>query len=266
MNYINELELKSLILRIKNARRRLNTVKTSKTISDNSKKSLMDNRKIKKYIEVFNKIKKIRSQTEKHKRTLEKIKTRVIEKSEKTSIDQKNYELFGVYIIEMVNHILTKPQFRNYSYYNDFLSDSEYKILRYIDNFDHKKTSKISGQSVDAFSYISQIIHNSIIFIITKNKRYNDFIESQIIAEKIKCGYTNNLNLLNYDNKTEATPIMYTINSDNYNDVINTIKENDKNAVITVFYYDLELEDINKLCTLRKQFKRMKVVEGLSDE
>ena len=38
---------------------------------------------------------------------------------------------------------MTKGQFRGYSYQDDFVSDSVFKILKYLDNFDHKKISKI---------------------------------------------------------------------------------------------------------------------------
>lgn len=266
MDYINELELKSLILRIKNSRKKFNTVKTDKTITDNSKYNIITNRKIKKYISLYIKIKKLKSQTDKTKKVLNDLKNTIIRKSEVTCIDNRNYELFGIYIVEMVNKILTKPQFRNYSYYDDFLSDSVYKILKYIDNFDHKKISKITGQPVDSFSYISQTIHNAIIFIINKNKKYNNFISSQMMIEKIKFGFTNNLRLINNDSQEDTNDIMYTVSNDNIDDIISEICTNDKKSVITVFYYDLELEDINRLHSLKKQYKKLKIFEGASDE
>ena len=71
----------------------------------------------------------------------------------------------------MIKHILTKPQFSNYTFKDEFNSDATYKVVRYIYNFDHTKISKVTGKSVNAFSYVTQIIHNSIIFVINEMKK-----------------------------------------------------------------------------------------------
>ena len=79
----------------------------------------------------------------------------------------------------MIKKILTKPQFSGYSFKDDFYSDASYKILKYIHNFDHTKKSKITGLYVNAFSYVSQIIHNSIIYIIGEHKKYNSRLHDE---------------------------------------------------------------------------------------
>ena len=180
-NYTNELELKSIIIRIQTARKLSKTEGSSKTITVNSPKNIRDNRKINKYIKLLSSISK-KSETDKARfqSFKNKVTDFIIKKSENTPVDNLNYERFGSIIMEMVRHILTKPQFRGYTYYDDFMSDSVFKILKYLDNFDHTIISKRSGEPVKAFAYISQIITNSIIFIISKNKKEQDFIKQQL--------------------------------------------------------------------------------------
>ena len=88
----------------------------------------------------------------------------------------------------MIKKILTKPQFSGYSFKDDFYSDASYKILKYIHNFDHTKTSKITGLHVNAFSYVSQIIHNSIIYIIGEHKKYNSRLQDEYEKYKALTG------------------------------------------------------------------------------
>ena len=164
-NYTNELELKSILIRIKNARIMNNTVHTAKTICVETRENTIKNRRIDKYIRWY------KSKNKKNKDFQERLKEKIISLSEETCINKVNYEKFGEIIMEMVRRILTKSQFRGYSYYDDFMSDSVYKILKYLDNFDHTKKSEISGQYVNAFAYLSTIIHNAVVYIIKKKKR-----------------------------------------------------------------------------------------------
>lgn len=202
-NYTNELELKSIIIRIQTARKLSKTERSSKTITVNSPKNIRDNRKINKYIKLLSSISK-KSETDKERFYAFKAKVTdfIIKKSENTPVDNLNYERFGSIIMEMVRHILTKPQFRGYTYYDDFMSDSVFKILKYLDNFDHTIISKRSGEPVKAFAYISQIITNSIIFIISKNKKEQDFIKQQL---SIQFNNDNILEPWEVKKKTEET-------------------------------------------------------------
>lgn len=267
MEYMDELELKSLIIRIKNSKEYYKTTKTYKTITDNSVKSQMNNRKLNKYIRIFKNVKKL--DTERSKKFIKDIKDFIIRKSEKTLIDTASYEYFGLCIIQMFNRIVTIPQFRSYSYYDEFLSDSTYKILKYIDNFDHKKISDISGQQVNAFSYVTTIIYNSILYIINKNKKYNDFIHEQIIYEKVKHDIKigNHDLLLNNsgftDDKEETNS--YLVSSETLDSTIDEIKNtHHKNDMICITYLNLELEEFTKIYELKKTFKNI-VLKEISD-
>jgi len=158
-NYTCELELKSLLIRFNNR----------------GKKSPVWNNLINRYIRLFKKLENVSILNDDYRRRVSqiraKLKDRVVKLSEETAIDPESYNNLGRIILLMIKNILTKPQFSGYSYRDDFFSDAIYKILRYSYNFDHTLISKISGRPVNAFAYISQIIHNSIIFVISSNKR-----------------------------------------------------------------------------------------------
>lgn len=158
-NYTCELELKSLLIRFNNR----------------GKTTTRWNNLINRYIQLFKKLEYVRMPTEEYRRHVvqirAKLKDRIVKLSEETAIDSTSYDNLGKIILLMIKNILTKPQFSGYSYRDDFFSDAVYKILRYSYNFDHTLISKISGRPVNAFAYISQIIHNSIIFVISTNKR-----------------------------------------------------------------------------------------------
>lgn len=180
-NYTSELELKSLLIRLKNKKKNLNY-------------SQRYNSKINKYIELYTKLnnkKYSNHMNVKKNRIKTKLLNRIVSLSEKTEIDYNSNEKFGEIILLMIKAILTKPNFSGYTYKTDFYSDAIYKILRYLHNFDHTLTSKITGQRVNAFAYISQIIFNSVIHIINIKKKERDNIKNQI-SSKIS---VNNINL-----------------------------------------------------------------------
>lgn len=266
-NYTNELELKSIIIRIQTARKLNKTTGSSKTISVNTPKNIRDNRKINKYIKIISNLPK-KSDSERSKK-IQAFKNRltdfVIDKSVKTPVDGLNYERFGFIIMEMVRHILTKPQFRGYTYYDDFMSDSVFKILKYLDNFDHTIISKRSGEPVKAFAYISQIITNSIIFIISKNKKEQDFIKQQL---SIQFNNDNILEPWEVKKKTEETlekeilvkseGIIKTIY-----DAIEEQKEflkNPKNTLVVrcTEMDDIDIDDLSAIESIKRVYKNVK--------
>ena len=241
-NYTNELELKSIIIRIQTARKLNKTNGSNKTITVDSKKNISENRKINKYIQWASNIqKKNFKDTLKVKRVQNHIKEIVIKKSEVTPIDYKNYERFGAIIMEMVKHILTKPQFRGYTYFDDFMSDSVFKILKYLDNFDHTIISKRSGEPVKAFAYISQIIQNSIIYIILLEQWE---VKTPKLQEK--------------EIHIKAKNVIKRIY-----DILEENKEylKDKNNILVVKckdYNDLDIDDLSGIESIKKVYKNFK--------
>lgn len=172
-NYTSEIELKSLLIRIKNNRAGITDKRFNSRI----------NRYINVYVHLYDKKYKEQSLTSQKQRILNNLKQKIITLSEQTAINKVSYERFGEIVLLMIKKILTKPQFSGYSYKDDFYSDATYKILKYLGNFDHTMISERSGQQVNAFAYISQIIHNSILFIINTRKKNNDKIAEEIENE-----------------------------------------------------------------------------------
>lgn len=252
-NYTNELELKSILIRIKNARITNNTVHTAKTICVETKENTIKNRRIDKYIRWY------KTKNKKNKDFQERLKQKIIRLSEETCVNKVNYEKFGEIIMEMVRHILTKSQFRGYSYYDDFMSDSVYKILKYLDNFDHTKKSEISGQYVNAFAYLSTIIHNAVVYIIKKKKREQLFIQEQINNERSALGLPITDYTL-YDKPQTKTVRLE--EWDSLNDCIEEHEDFTKNNILIIEHTrNLEIEEIAEIQKIKKKNKNIRFNE-----
>jgi len=199
-NYTSELELKSLLIRSKNKRSQNNPEKTL----ENTKINRIINRYIKTYVKLNNmNYPKLSLELQKRKKLKVYMKQRIITLSENSFIDYNSNERFGAVILLMIKSILTKPNFSGYTYQTEFYSDAISKILKYLHNFDHTLISKISNSHVNSFAYISQIIHNSIIFVINKKKKEQDNINKQVSNEILQ----NNLSIADHRKEMNASTI-----------------------------------------------------------
>jgi len=191
-NYTSELELKSLLIRVKN--------KNEKEFSKRY------NSLINKYVGTHTKLTnmkypKLSPKIQKRKILRRHLKDRIVQLSEETNIDKLSYERFGEVILLMIKHILTKPNFSRYTYKTEFYSDAIHKILKYLHNFNHKLISERTNVEVNAFAYISQIIHNSIVYIIKQKKKEQDSINQQVSNEIID----HNLNIIDHRRLNAST-------------------------------------------------------------
>jgi len=84
----------------------------------------------------------------------------------------------GECFLKIATHLSYKPNFVNYMFREDMISDGIENCVQYIHNFDPQKSS-------NPFSYFTQIIHYAFIRRITKEKRQLE-IKSKIIE---KTGY-----------------------------------------------------------------------------
>lgn len=162
-NYTSELELKSLLIRIKNDRYELGKYDLNERINARIKLHTTLGE-----LDLSTDISPERNVLRR------RIYQNIVKLSEQTRVDYDSYERFGEIILLMIQKILTRPNFSGYSYRHDFYSDAVYKVIKYLHNFDHNLISKRSGLPVNAFAYISQYIHNSVIYIIGKHKKEND--------------------------------------------------------------------------------------------
>lgn len=206
-------------------------------------KKTNDISRINKYIRKHSK-----SKSQKLKRILKRY---IIEISERIIIDKNSYERFGEMILLIIKNILKKPKFSGYTFRDEFYSDSTDKIFRYLKNFNHKLISKITGQEVNAFSYISQYVHNSIIFIINTKKTEKEEVEKYVNT------YNENLTLIYNESSYTIQEKEILLDIDNidetlYDDLLNRIKNMDIQNIdnIKTIYpndYKISLEEYDKL-------------------
>ena len=116
------------------------------------------------------------------------IRNRIRDLSTKTFI-HRDPNIFGSMITEMMDKILTRPNFSGYSYKDEMKSLATEHILKYSWKFDSYRQSEISGQFISAFTYISTIIFNAFVATINKQnkelqKAKEDFTETQKLLHK----------------------------------------------------------------------------------
>ena len=70
----------------------------------------------------------------------------------------------GECILKIANHLSYRPNFINYTYRDEMISDGIENSLQYIDNFDPEK-------SKNPFAYFTQIIYFAFVRWITKEKK-----------------------------------------------------------------------------------------------
>jgi hypothetical protein len=250
-DYTSELELKSLLIRIKN--KKFNTGFQERK-----------NANINKYIRLHTKLNNGKHDDNQKKNKVKKaVYNNVVKLSELTTVDEYSYERFGEIILLMIKKILTKSQFSGYTYRDEFYSDAVHKILKYLHNFDHNLISERSGLPVNAFAYISQIIHNSVLYIINTKKQEQQRLKNNIAF---------NIETLNHDlsikseisNEGTYFPhehtdhIVHKIDIEEVTSLVQKIKElteNQKDDYYFITYpsdYRISMEEYNELRDILK--------------
>ena len=259
-NYTNETELCSLLIRIKNSRKAIGTSKKNNRINE--------------LISLHKKLSAITYDNQdlnaKRSRLKQKVREAIIKHSEETQIDVKSYETFGKIILLMIKNILTKPQFSGYSYKDDFYSDATFKILKYLDNFDHTLISERSGKGVNSFAYISQIILNSILYIINTRKKEQDELKKQVefgLIQNPKSHISLVLDDFEIENQKQKELTDKTIYINSTDDLIQSIENilsSDLNNVnnLTIIYpfdYNINIDEYAKIEEIKKAHKGLKI-------
>lgn len=106
----------------------------------------------------------------------------LIERRAKVTEAEKNGEpkpqvsnYIGECILKIANHLSYKPNFINYSYREEMISDGIENCLQYIDNFNPEKSS-------NPFAYFTQIIYYAFLRRITKEKKQT-YIRGKMIQD-----------------------------------------------------------------------------------
>jgi len=105
--------------------------------------------------------------------TVFKNKVREAEEQGKTRPRIPHY--IGDCFLKIATHLSYKPNFVNYTFREDMISDGVENCVQYINNFDPEK-------SKNPFAYFTQIIYYAFLRRIQKEKRQNDI--KQKILEK----------------------------------------------------------------------------------
>ena len=81
----------------------------------------------------------------------------------------------GECFLKIANHLSYRPNFINYTYRDDMISDGIENCLQYLDNFDPDKSS-------NPFAYFTQIIYYAFVRRIQKEKKQTT-IKQKMIAD-----------------------------------------------------------------------------------
>ena len=80
----------------------------------------------------------------------------------------------GECFLKIANHLSYRPNFINYTYRDDMISDGIENCLQYMNNFNPKKSN-------NPFAYFTQIIYYAFIRRIQKEKKQQD-VKAKVIA------------------------------------------------------------------------------------
>ena len=99
-------------------------------------------------------------------------KCKKAEEKNRKKPDVTNY--IGECFLKIANHLSYRPNFINYTYRDDMISDGIENCLQYMNNFD-------PGKSDNPFAYFTQIIYYAFIRRIQKEKKQMQ-VKAKIIA------------------------------------------------------------------------------------
>lgn len=106
---------------------------------------------------------------------LKEYKRQVAEAEEVGDPKPRVSNYIGECILKIANHLSYKPNFINYTYRDEMISDGIENCLMYLDNFDPNKSS-------NPFAYFTQIIYYAFIRRIQKEKRQT-LIKGKIVMD-----------------------------------------------------------------------------------
>ena len=101
---------------------------------------------------------------------------KAVEHAKKKKLDKPPVtDYIGECFLKIANHLSYRPNFINYTYRDDMISDGIENCLQYLDNFNPKTSN-------NPFAYFTQIIYNAFVRRIQKEKKQT-VIKQRMIAE-----------------------------------------------------------------------------------
>jgi len=92
-------------------------------------------------------------------------------------------DYIGLCFMKLVDNYSNKGNWRSYTYKDEMKSEAILTCIKYAGNFDITRTQ-------NAFAYFTQIVHNSFLQILSKEKNYAE-IKNKAIGEANPYNYTN---------------------------------------------------------------------------
>ena len=186
--------------------------------------------------------------------------------------------MFATYCMLIINNLRKRPQFSGYTtnWTEDYISNSIYKMLKYIHNFDHTRISKITNEPVSPFAYLTQIAKAAFLEVINKRKSEESHIKETFQYQELESLLRNvNSNIENQSSLGTSieelengikeynlrTMTLEGIKFDSVYDIL-LFLQNRGETKISVIYpkkYVISLDEYDKICTL-KPFEIMKLV------
>ena len=133
-------------------------------------------------------------------------KEKVIAAQENESTPPRVTEYIGECFMKIAKNLAMRPNFINYTYKDDMISDSIENCMLYINNFDPEK-------SKNPFAYFTQIIYFAFLRRIQKEKKHtyikHKLFEASVVHEQIynkfdaSDSYTVQSNIINNDKMNE---------------------------------------------------------------
>jgi len=108
-------------------------------------------------------------------KAIKEYKALVVESEQSGDPKPQVSNYIGECILKIANHLSYKPNFINYTYREEMISDGIENCLMYIDNFDPEKSN-------NPFAYFTQIIYYAFIRRIQKEKKQT-LIKGKLIME-----------------------------------------------------------------------------------
>ncbi len=107
---------------------------------------------------------------------MKKYRKKVLSARKRKRKDPPINDYIGECFLKIANHLSYRPNFINYTYKEDMISDGIENCLTYVANFDPEKSN-------NPFAYFTQIVYYAYLRRISKEKRQMD-IKDKLIEKK----------------------------------------------------------------------------------
>lgn len=177
---------------------------------------------------------------------------------DKGATEYYSKERFGSMVLLMIQRITQKSNFAQYTWKDEFASNSIEKILTYaIENFDLDMVSKRTHKQTKAFAYLTSIINNAFLEVINNRKEEERMLMDRIVPFEDFYDYARqNYNPVyeHIEEAKEQPEIKVALKADEFDSVYEELKKlrvaYDKVELSYPATYSLSLDEYDKIGSL----------------